>query len=66
MRPDDTKIEVFSMDEEDDCYCAIVMGYLNADGCWYNTGIVMRDPDPEVAFRKALTKALEVDSSNSW
>jgi hypothetical protein len=56
--PLDIKIEVFTKDEEDDKYCAIVMGWDDKD--WYNTGIVVRDLSPRLAFNRALKSATEV------
>lgn len=52
----DVKIEVFSIDEDDNCYLAIVLGLEND---WFNTGIVVRESDPIIAFKKALERAKE-------
>ena len=54
----DVKIEVFSIDEDDKCYLAIVMGLGND---WFNTGIVVRESDPIIAFTKALERAKEAE-----
>lgn len=60
MNAEDYKIVVHSQDREgedaDFKYCAIVMAYNND---WYNTGIVVRDKLPEVAFKSALLIAKE-------
>lgn len=50
----DVKIEVFSIDEDDNCYLGIVLGLGNV---WCNTGIVVRESDPIIAFTKALERA---------
>jgi len=58
----DVKIEVFSIDEDDNCYLAIVMGLDDID--WFNTGIVVRESDPIIAFTKALERAKEAEVWN--
>lgn len=61
-KPDDVKIEVFTIDDEpggDNCYCAIVMGWKDVYDDWYNTGIVIRETDPTIAFNKARAEASE-------
>jgi len=55
MKPIDTKIEVFPINEKDNKYCAIVI--LLGKG-WYDSGIVVRDLDPIVAFTKAMELAI--------
>ena len=57
----DVKIEVFTIDDvgedHDDKYCAIVMGWTG--NSWVNTGIVVREYLPVVAFSKAMDIAIK-------
>ena len=55
------KICVYDIDPADNCYCAIVMGWHDIEKTWYNTGIVVREEDPVLAFSIALTRANEVE-----
>ena len=56
----DFKIEVFTKDDigkdADNLYCAIMMQYNSKMG-WFNTGIVVREKDPIVAFTKVMERA---------
>ena len=52
---EDYKIEVFTKDAEDDCYCAIVLRYNGTD--WFNTGIVVRAKEVIGAFATAVKAA---------
>jgi hypothetical protein len=61
-KPDDVEICVQSKDNGkggDGKYCAIVMGWNEASKKWYNTGIVIRDSLPILAFNRALVEAIE-------
>jgi len=59
----DTKIELQSKDDEgedaDNCYCATVLRWEWSRKFWYNSGIVVRDPDPLAAVKKAINMATE-------
>ena len=52
------KIEVFAKDEEDNCFCAIVMRFTGSE--WVNTGIVIRDKEASAAFSRACRSAKAV------
>ena len=58
---EEIKIVVHTKDDigedHDDKYCAIVMGYIPAG--WVNTGIVVREYLPLVAFSKAMDIAIK-------